>query len=156
MINFIMSHYAIILIVVMIVIFAVIGSYADKIGFFVSYKEALKNKKELIRQQLDEEDALAVDEEKAPTEEGNAVYSDIDEALFAPIEGVNEYSSLNKEVSSVLSKRDLIDADLLSDIEHLSLDKTQRYNFGDIPDLDDVELPEIKKDEEEPEDIWKF
>ena len=48
-----------------------------------------------------------------------------------------------------------IDDDLLSDIEHLSLDKTQKYNFKDIPDLDDVDLPEIKKSDE-PEDIWKF
>ena len=156
MINFITSHYAIILIIVMIAIFAFIGSYADKIGFFVSYKEALKNKKKLVREQLEEEALLESIDEETKDEKEPGTYSDLDEALFAPIEGVNEYNSLNKEVSSVLSKRDLIDADLLSDIEHLSLDKTQRYNFGDIPDLDDVELPEIKKDEEEPEDIWKF
>ena len=154
MINFITSHYAIIFIVVMIAIFAFIGRYAYKIGFFVSYKEALKNKKELIKKQLEEEALLEGTENEAVVE-GDSGYSNLDEALFAPIDGVNEYNSLNKELGSVLSKRDLIDDDLLSDIEHLSLDKTQRYNFGDIPDLDDVELPEIKK-EEEPEDIWKF
>ena len=154
MINFITSHYAIIFIIVMFAIFAFIGRYAYKIGFFVSYKEALKNKKELIKKQLEEEALLEEIKNDAVDSDGSN-YSDLDEALFAPIDGVNEYNSLNKELSSVLSKKDLIDDDLLSDIEHLSLDKTQRYNFGDIPDLDDVELPEIKK-EEEPEDIWKF
>ena len=75
--------------------------------------------------------------------------------MFAPIEGNNEYDELNKEVKSLLSKREVIDDDLLSDIDNLSLDKTQKYNFGDIPDLDDVDLPEIKKADDE-EDIWKF
>lgn len=160
MINFITSNYLSILIVVMIIIFALIGKYVDKMNFFASYKDKPKNKIDLSKaeenfeKQLNGED-LSFETPEGFGEEEQTGYNNLDEALFAPIDGVNEYNSLNKEVSSVLSKKDLIDDDLLSDIEHLSLDKTQRYNFGDIPDLDDVELPKIKK-EEEPEDIWKF
>ena len=153
MINFIMSNYTIILIIVMIIIFAIIGSYVDKIGFFVSYKEVPEEEPPKVEE--DDELPTEIDDNIEPTLNADD-YPDIDRALFAPIEGVSEYNSLNKEVDSVLSKKDVIDDDLLSDIEHLSLDKTQRYNFGDIPDLDDVELPKIKKDKEEPEDIWKF
>lgn len=154
MINFIMSHYAIILIVVMIIIFSIIGRYIDSIGFFASYKEEPEEDKKSEPSVAEEViDDNPVVESTIPNPDD---YPDIDKALFAPIDGTIEYDHLDSEVDSVLSKKDVIDDDLLSDIEHLSLDKTQRYNFGDIPDLDDVELPKIKKDKEEPEDIWKF
>lgn len=161
MINFITSNYLSILIIVMIIVFALIGRYVDKIDFFASYKDKPKKKVDLkkaeenFEKQTEGELSFELPEGMKDDKETQEGYNNLDEALFAPIEGVSEYNSLNKELSSVLSKKDLIDDDLLSDIEHLSLDKTQRYNFGDIPDLDDVELPKIKK-EEEPKDIWKF
>lgn len=152
MINFITSNYTIILIIVMIIVFSIIGKYIDSIGFFASYKE---EPEEEPKPEKAEEEIVETDDVLEPTMPNPDEYPDIDKALFAPIEGTIESANLTSEVDSILSKKDVIDDDLLSDIEHLSLDKTQRYNFGDIPDLDDVELPKIKKNEE-PEDIWKF
>ncbi len=164
-VNFIMSNYIVILIVVIILIFALIGRYVEKIGFFEPAADKQKNNVNKVTEEKKEPEPTV--EPQAPKEEVNVTMvpkqeetknvsiEDIDNALFAPIEGKNEYDELNKEVKSLLSKKEVIDDDLLSDIDNLSLDKTQKYNFGDIPDLDDVDLPEIKKADDE-EDIWKF
>lgn len=172
MINFIVSNYMIILIVVMIIIFALIGRYVDSIDFFASYKDDSKSKElelqeaiEKMKQKEKEEDIENQDmvfetpetlqQPENEVQVNTTEVHDIDSALFAPIDKDSDYIKFNRELNNMLSKKELIDDDLLSDIEHLSLDKTQRYNFKDIPDLDDVDLPEIKKSEE-PEDIWKF
>ena len=159
-VNFIMSNYITILIVVIIIIFALIGKYVEKIGFFDQASDKQKNtpkEKEVQPQTEIKEEKDTVDITMVPKkEETNDVsIEDIDSALFAPIDNNSEYDELNKEVKGLLSKKELIDGDLLHDIDTLSLDKTQKYNFGDIPDLDDVDLPEIKKSEEDG-DIWKF
>ena len=170
MIDFIMSNYMIILIVVMIIIFALIGRYVDSIDFFASYKDDKSKEKGLeealekikVQEALETVDdnsteltfELPTNEETKPEVNVQPI-NDIDSALFAPIEKDSDYIKFNRELNTLLSKKDIIDDDLLSDIEHLSLDKTQKYNFKDIPDLDDVDLPEIKKSDE-PEDIWKF
>ena len=44
----------------------------------------------------------------------------------------------------ILPKKELITSDLLNDIDDLELDKTQKLNLNDIPNLDDIELPKIK------------
>ena len=162
-VDFIMSHYITILIIVIIIIFALIGRYVEKKGFLApaSEKKNEVKKTETIEEAKTEEkpetQKEAVDITMVPkVEQTNDIsIEDIDSALFAPIEGNNEYDKLNKEVKNLLPKKDLIDDDMLNDIDNLSLDKTQKYNFGEIPDLDDVDLPKIKKADEE-EDIWKF
>jgi len=66
------------------------------------------------------------------------------------------YEILNEEFDEVLPKKDIINHDLLGEIDSLTFDKTQKLDLNDIPDLDDVELPEIKKLKPEEDDIWKF
>lgn len=158
-VDFIMSHYIAILLVVIIIIFALIGRYVEKKGFLAPAVD--KNKKVEEKKEVVEEKAEPTEEKveitMVPKEEKvkDVSIEDIDSALFAPIEGNNEYDALNKEVKDLLPKKEVIDDDMLSDINNLSLDKTQKYNFGDIPDLDDVDLPKIKKADDD-EDIWKF
>ena len=158
-VDFIMSHYIAILLVVIIIIFALIGRYVEKKGFLAPATD--KNKKVEEKKEVVEEKAEPTEEKveitMVPKEEKvkDVSIEDIDSALFAPIEGNNEYDALNKEVKDLLPKKEVIDDDMLSDINNLSLDKTQKYNFGDIPDLDDVDLPKIKKADDD-EDIWKF
>ena len=66
-----------------------------------------------------------------------------------------EFKKLSKVFEEVLPERDIMSDDLLSDIENMSLDKTQKIKISDIPDLDDVDLPKIKKMDTYDEDIWK-
>lgn len=60
------------------------------------------------------------------------------------------------EFNSILPKKELISGDLLSDIDDLELDKTQKLNLNDIPILDDIKLPKIKSSVIDNDDIWKF
>ncbi len=158
-VDFIMSHYIAILLVVIIIIFALIGRYVEKKGFLapaVDKNKKVEEKKEVVEEKVEPTEEK-VEITMVPKEEKvkDVSIEDIDSALFAPIEGNNEYDALNKEVKDLLPKKEVIDDDMLSDINNLSLDKTQKYNFGDIPDLDDVDLPKIKKADDD-EDIWKF
>lgn len=66
------------------------------------------------------------------------------------------FEKLDEEFDLILPKKQVMDTDLLEDIDNLSLDNTQKISITDIPDLDDVDLPEIKKLKPEKEDIWKF
>jgi len=66
------------------------------------------------------------------------------------------FNKFNDEFNSILPKKELINTDLLSDIDDLELDKTQKLNLNDIPDLANIELPKIKQLASEDEDIWKF
>ena len=161
-VDFIVSNYIVILIVVMIIALALIGRYVEKTGFFDSVESSKKNVTA-----VEEKTEVSTNPEKSemppmndivfetPKEEEKVSIEDIDSALFAPIDSNNKYDEFNKEVKQLLPKKEVIDDNLLSDIDNLSLDKTQKYNFGDIPDLDDVDLPKIKKADEN-EDIWKF
>ena len=66
------------------------------------------------------------------------------------------FDRFEKEFESLLPKKDIINADLLSDIDELELGKTQKIKFNEVPDLDDIDLPKIKKSVNEDQDIWKF
>lgn len=156
-VDFIMSNYIAILIVVIIIIFALIGRYVEKVGFFETAETTKKNAKSNTEPPVEktEEKKEKVKEKPASTSNKEISMEDIDSALFAPLVEDKKYDELNNEVKGLLSKKEVIDDDLLSDINNLSLDKTQKYNFGDIPDLDDVDLPKIKKADSD-EDVWKF
>ncbi len=64
--------------------------------------------------------------------------------------------NFNKEFDSLLPKKELIATDLLNDIDELSFERTQKINLAELPDLDDIELPEIKNLVNEEQDVWKF
>lgn len=161
-VDFIVSNYIVILIVVMIIVLALIGRYVEKTGFFDSVEKDKKNvnvpTQESVETTAKSENNVTPPEDivfETPKETETVSIDDIDSALFAPIDSNNKYDEFNKEVKELLPKKEVIDDNLLSDIDNLSLDKTQKYNFGDIPYLDDVDLPKIKKVDEN-EDIWKF
>ena len=76
-----------------------------------------------------------------------------------PIPGLAKhrlFEKFDKEFNEILPEKEIINDDLLDEIDNLSLDKTQKIQLTDIPDLDDVELPKIKSLETVDEDIWKF
>lgn len=66
------------------------------------------------------------------------------------------FNKFDQEFNALMPKKDIIDVELLDDIDSLSLDKTQKFNIRDIPDLDDVELPKIKDFKTDEKNIWKF
>lgn len=67
-----------------------------------------------------------------------------------------QFDKFNHEFDSVLPKKELIDTDLLSDIDDLNFERTQKLDLNDIPNLDDIELPKIKTFSADEQDIWKF
>ncbi len=67
-----------------------------------------------------------------------------------------EIEKFNQEFNSILPEKELISDDLLSDIDDLRLDKTQKIDLSGIPNLDDIELPKIKNLVQKEQDIWKF
>ena len=73
-----------------------------------------------------------------------------------PISFEDEFEKFDKEFDEILPKKDIINDELLEEIDNLTLDKTQKLDLNDIPDLDDVDLPKIKTFEPEEQDVWKF
>lgn len=71
---------------------------------------------------------------------------------------INEekFNMFSEEFESLLPKKNIISTDLLSDIDDLELDKTQKIDLSSVPDLDDIDLPKIMELTPENEDIWKF
>lgn len=67
-----------------------------------------------------------------------------------------EFEIFDKQFDEIIPKKTIVDEFLLEDIESLSLDKTQKIDLSDIPDVDDIDLPKIKSMEKIDEDIWKF
>lgn len=67
-----------------------------------------------------------------------------------------KFEKFDEEFNQLLPEKNIIDDELLDEINNLSLDKTQKINLSDIPNLDDVDLPKIKPLQIEEEDIWKF
>jgi len=86
--------------------------------------------------------------------EENTVYEK--ERKINPLLTDEEVNRFNTEFDALLPKKDVIDNDLLSDIEDLDFEKTQKLNLDDIGDLDNIELPKIKQIDKEEQDIWKF
>ena len=45
---------------------------------------------------------------------------------------------------------------MLEDIDELELGKTRKIDLNLVPDLDDIDLPKIKKLVDDEQDVWKF
>ena len=155
-----------------VIILAIIGSYADKTNFGQGNKKEELNTREnsnfneqvTLKEYLESQKTV----EQTPTNEIENMNSV--ETQQPEVTNVNEENSNNqsqtiiaeenfekfdKEFNELLPKKEIVDGDLLNEIENLSLDRTQKIKLTDIPDLDDVELPKIKSMPKE-EDIWKF
>ena len=84
------------------------------------------------------------------------LHENIDLEKNSSVLSEEEFDRFDEEFNSLLPKKELINTDLLSDIEGLELEKTQKLDLNDVPDLDDIELPKIKQLAQDEQDIWKF
>ena len=169
--EYILTNYTWILGVIIIILLAIIGSYADKTNFGQGKPKDQKNENpddnNLIEEPLksdikQDKDIALVEQEKEPLIKSEEINSEETKKVISEVNTDNdkkledEFEKMSQEVDEFLPKKDLIDGDLLDEIENLSLDKTQKIKTDDIPDLDDVELPEIKNLKSTDDDIWKF
>lgn len=159
-----------------IILLAIIGSYADKTNFgqgkSKDSEEEIPNLDEEINNRELESTNEEIKEEKVVDskqgqlipeqmenlkEEDNSVVVKLEKTTKKKKENFEEnFEKFNQEFDAIVPKKDIIDEELLDEIDNLSLDKTQKLKLTDIPDLDDVDLPKIKSLNPVDEDIWKF
>lgn len=65
-------------------------------------------------------------------------------------------NDFDEEFNLLLPEKEVIENDLLSDIEDIELDKTLKYDFSDISNFSNIELPSIKDVNKKNHDLWKF
>ena len=182
--EYIMLNYTWILAGSIIILLAVIGYYADKTNFGQGKTKETDNRDNFNMDSLEGKrlDDLFEDKDgddvssneilentnvtnnKANVQTDNSknvtnakVNVQTDNSKIETIDKLEEnFDKFDKEFNELLPKKEIIDDELLDEINNLSLDKTQRIQLTDIPDVDDVDLPEIKSLQIEEEDIWKF
>ena len=167
--EYIMLNYTWFLGGAIIILLAIIGSYADKTNFGQGKSKEddseklreLELEKMKLQQQLEEAQRV---QEETPVVESQV--EEIKEEVVVTqqpkkeeptLESYEEkYAKFDKAFDALLPKKGFDDGDLLDEIESISLDKTQKIDITEIPDLDDVDLPKIKSLDPVDEDIWKF
>ena len=187
--EYIMLNYTWFLVGAIIILLAIIGSYADKTNFGQGKQKEEKDE-DSIKDNIDKkalenkrmEDMIEVSKHDAPVSEKTISVTSMpldtnvqsqntvslnNNGISQNIESINteikalenseeKFEKFEKEFNELLPKKEIINDELLDEIDNLSLDKTQKIDLSDIPDLDDVELPKIKSLQPEEEDIWKF
>lgn len=159
-----------------IILLAIIGSYADKTNFgqgkskdseeeIPNLDEEINNRElESTNEEIKEEEIIDGKQEQL-TPKQMANLKEDDKLVVAETENHNinkkesfeeNFEKFDQEFDAVIPKKDIIDEELLDEIDSLSLDKTQKLKLTDIPDLDDLDLPKIKSLDPVDEDIWKF
>lgn len=181
--EYIMLNYTWFLGAAIIILLAIIGSYADKTNFGQGKdkKEINQNtgfnQNKLLSETLKQEQPVLKSEKISKQENENTITQqtaneivESQKALVNKTDNLEEnnsnldnverleekFSEFDKEFDALLPKKDILDVELLDEINDLSLDKTQKINLTDIPDLDDVDLPKIRSLNSIDEDIWKF
>ena len=185
--EYIMLNYTWFLGGTIIILLAIIGSYADKTNFGQGKTKEdeseklreLQLEKLKLQQQLDqaqksqkESNVVHKKENQVVSRVDNKVEEITEEVIEIPeskkggkttkkeestLESYEEkYAKFDKAFDALLPKKGFDDGDLLDEIESISLDKTQKIDITEIPDLDDVDLPKIKSLDPVDEDIWKF
>lgn len=107
---------------------------------------------------IESEQTNSNDEEKNETYDSNNIEksNDLTENSDSTKTREDEFKDFDKEFDMVVPKKDIMNEGILEDIEDLSLDNTQVFNKEDIPDLDNIDLPEIRDTNFSENDIWKF
>lgn len=164
LVDFIMTYYPWIIIISIIILLAVIGYYADKTNFGqqISDDEEKENLDEEILKDdilVNQEVNTVKKETKINKKEKSIKKMDIKHEQNSKKnldkKDLDQYDKFDKEFDEVLPEKEIIDDDLLNDIDSLSLDKTQKISVQDIPDLDNIELPEIKlQGSSKKKDLW--
>lgn len=167
--EYIMLNYTWFLGGAIIILLAIIGSYADKTNFGQGKTKEDESEKlrelqlEKLKLQQQLEQAQRVQEETPVVQ--NQVEEKKEETIVIQqpkkeepsLESYEEkYAKFDKAFDALLPKKGFDDGDLLDEIESISLDRTQKIDITEIPDLDDVDLPKIKSLDPVDEDIWKF
>lgn len=170
--EYIMLNYTWFLGGTIIILLAIIGSYADKTNF--GQGETKEDESEKLREL--EFEKLRLEEQLQRAQQAQkqnpVVKNQVEEIKEEPessqskqttkqemptLETYEEkYAKFDKAFDALLPKKGFDDGDLLDEIESISLDKTQKIDITEIPDLDDVDLPKIKSLDPVDEDIWKF
>ncbi|MBQ2947115.1 MAG: hypothetical protein IJE04_04625 [Bacilli bacterium] len=183
--EYIMLNYTWFLGGAIIILLAIIGSYADKTNFGQGKTKEDESEKirelqiEKLKLQQQLEQAQRIKDESNAVQ-GNQAVSKVDNQVEAVKDGVldmqqpskirktikkeeptlesyeEKYAKFDKAFDVLLPKKGFDDGDLLDEIESISLDRTQKIDITEIPDLDDVDLPKIKSLDPIDEDIWKF
>ncbi len=190
--EYIMSNYIWFLGGAIIILLAIIGSYADKTNFGQGDKKE-KKKPEILKdfnEKNIEEDNTMVSKDikdinndakselnKSIVDESNEQNQNVEPTKEDPVKAKvnkdnsnkeldeadksedvfeNNFDKFNEEFNAILPKKEIISEELLDDIDNLSIESETKINSNDIPELSDVELPEIKELKSEDEDIWKF
>lgn len=175
--EFITINYSWFLFASIVILLAIIGYYADKTNFGQGESKddsTIKNKEinDLNKDMVKKESVIPKDENKINNK--NQVQEKISSQPTAkkmpPLEKKeskseksfekfdDKFEKLDKELENLLPQKDIISGkagDLMDDIDNLTLDKTQKLKLSEIPDLDDVDLPNIKKLSKIDEDVWK-
>ena len=166
--EYILLNYTWFLVGAIIILLAIIGYYAEKTNFGQGETEEKNNNDNLNIQDsvLEEGITNKIQQNNSINEINPETKKEVVEQVTtdAPIVNDNSrdevfeknFENFDKEFNEILPQKEIIDDELLDEIESLSLDKTQKIDLRDIPDLDDVELPKIKNLKSENEDIWKF
>lgn len=86
----------------------------------------------------------------------NTNVSNVNSQIDSLNQSEENFEKFDKQFNELLPKKNILDDELLDEIDNLSLDKTQKIDISEIPDVDDVDLPKIKSLPFDEEDIWKF
>lgn len=167
--EYIMLNYTWFLGGAIIILLAIIGYYADETNFGqgkdkkdnnFKLDEVESNIEEIIEEPIQETIDNSIEEPEDVLEQSDDLINlDEIENINQEIQDTNfeeEFEKFDKEFNEILPEKEIISDELLDEIENLSIDKTQKLDLSDIPDLDDVELPKIKLLEPEEQDVWKF
>lgn len=211
-VQYFMNNYIWILSIIIVILLAVIGYFADKTNFGQGTKddpeknETKDNTKDLdlsdkpidkvedsltqpiqpeftnsesdIHEQKDdnkEQDSTVeltetdgnehVNDLSTTTEKDKENFSQPLDSFITPVEKIKQSSTpeppkndidVDQVFNEAIPVKSLIDDDLISDIDNLTLDNKKDEEV-EIPDLDDIELPKIQSlSDDKEEDIWRF
>lgn len=179
--EYIVQNYTLLLSVLVLILLAIIGYYADKTNFGQGNKE--KETEDIVEELKEIDNAIVEpkeqnvvenigqitkEEDKKDTINQNIIESAQQETKFdsdfekeetiikKELIQKDEQSKEFEEIDSLLPKRELINSDLLTEIEGMELNSLKEKTSFDVPDLDDISLPKIKNLVEKEQDIWKF
>ena len=177
--DFIITNYIWILITVIVILLAIIGSYADKTNFGEGKKTELeedKKKIDLTNKKLSDFVPGSKKGEKEVAPENKNINEDINVSNASPVQNTIEkvdtkvesgfegqtveekLANMDKEISEILPQKDEFDSSILDELEDLSFDTETDLKFkkNNSFSLDDLELPKIKSLKEDTEDVWNL
>ena len=175
MLEYITQNYTFLLGVLVLILLAIIGYYADKTNFGQGKNkesevenqskqhEEIGNSDQKIMELIEKKEPeiyqQGIQEEKR--QEENYEPQQLKEIVDVQTKKTEiiEEQIKNKELEEIdmlLPKKELINSDLLNEIDGMELNSLKKKATIDVPNLDDISLPKIKNLVESEQDIWKF